>query len=145
MKTKIESGKEVAFQISSDGVIRYRNRLCVPDRTIRKEILTEAHTTPYSVHPGTTKMYRDLKMHYWWPGMKKDVIEFVEQCLTCQQVKAEHQRPAGKLKPLNIPQWKWEEIAMDLVVGLPKTTKGHDAIWVMWTDTLSQLIFFQLE
>ena len=100
----------------------------MPAGTIRKEILTEAHTTPYSVHLGTTKMYRDLKMHYWWPGMKKDVIEFVEQCLTCQQVKAEHQRPAGKLKPLNIPQWKWEEIAMDLVVGLPKTTKGHDAI-----------------
>ena len=84
LKTKIESGKEVAFQISSDGVIRYRNRLCAPDGIIRKEILIEAHTTPYSVHPGTTKMYRDLKMHYWWPGMKKDVIEFVEQCLTCQ-------------------------------------------------------------
>ena len=103
LKTKIESGKEVAFQISSDGVIRYRNRLCVPDGTIRKEILTEAHTTPYFVHPGITKMYRDLKMHYWLPGMKKDVIEFVEQCLICQQVKAEHKRPTGTLKPIHVP------------------------------------------
>ena len=104
LKSKIESRKEVAFQTSSDGVIRYGNRLCVPNGIVRKEILMEAHATPYSVHPGTTKMYRNLKMHYWWPGMKKDVVEFVEQCLTCQQVKAEHQRPAGKLKPLNIPQ-----------------------------------------
>ncbi|PON33012.1 hypothetical protein PanWU01x14_356190 [Parasponia andersonii] len=84
LKTKIESGKEVAFQISGDGVIRYKNRLCVPDGIIRNEILTEAHTTPYSMRPGITKMYRDLKMHYWWLSMKKDVIEFVEQCLICQ-------------------------------------------------------------
>ena len=59
------------------------------------------------------------------------MVEFVEQCLTCQQVKAKHQRHARKLKPLNIPQWKWEEITTDLIVGLPKTTKGHDAIWVI--------------
>ena len=78
LKSKIESGKEVAFQISNDGVFRCGNRLCVPEGIIRKEILMEAHTTNYSVHPGTTMMYRDLKMHYWWPGMKKDVVEFVE-------------------------------------------------------------------
>ena len=106
LNSKIESGKEVAFQISNDGVIRCENRLCVPEGIIIKEILMEAHTTPYSMHPGTTKIYRDLRIHYWWPGMKKDIVEFVEQCLTCQQVNAEHQRPAGKLMPLNIPQWK---------------------------------------
>ncbi|KAM6586975.1 hypothetical protein CsatA_009580 [Cannabis sativa] len=63
--------------------------------------------------------------------MKKDVVEFVAKCLTCQQVKAEHQRPAGLLQPLKLPEWKWEEISMDFVTGLPKTTKQHDAIWII--------------
>ena len=63
--------------------------------------------------------------------MKKDVVEFVAKCLTCQQIKAEHQRPVGLLQPLQIPEWKWEEITMDVVVGLPRTSKQHDAIWVI--------------
>ena len=95
---------------------------------IRKDILTEAHSTPYSIHPGATKMYRDLKMHYWWPGMKRDIAQYMNQCLTCQQIKVEHQRPAGTLQPLLIPEWKWERITMDFVAGLPKTMKGHNSI-----------------
>ncbi|KAK6150716.1 hypothetical protein DH2020_015648 [Rehmannia glutinosa] len=62
-------------------------------------------------------MYRDLKMHYWWPGMKGDIAQYMEQCLTCQQIKAEHKRPAGTLQPLPIPEWKWERITMDFVTG----------------------------
>ena len=65
--------------------------------------------------------------------MKIDVVRHVEQCLTCQQVKAEHQRPAGNLQPLDVPQWKWENITIDFVVGLPKTNEGHDTIWVVVT------------
>ena len=142
LKTEIEDGKRKDFQVSPGGVIRFGDRLCVPDcENLRREILAEAHTTPYSVHPGTTKMYKDLKLYYWWPGMKKDIVKFVDQCLTCQQVKAEHQRPAGKLQPLHIPQWKWEEIAMDFVVGLPRTKKGHDAIWVI-VDHFTKLAHF---
>ena len=100
IRLQLEAGKRPEIQISNDGVIRYKDRLYVPDNNeIRKEILKEAHSTPYSVHPGTTKMYRDLKFHYWWPGMKKDVVKYMEQCLTCQQVKAEHQRPVGMLQP----------------------------------------------
>ena len=98
---------------------------------MREQLLIEAHETPYSVHPGTTKMYQDLKKGYWWPGMKKDVVRFVEKCLTCQQVKAEHQRPAGTLQPLEIPEWKWEQITMDFVSGLPKSPTNHDSIWVI--------------
>ena len=86
-------------------------------------------------------MYKDLKKHYWWPGMKNDVVKHVEQCLTCQQVKAEHQRPAGTLQPLNIPQWKWEDITMDFVVGLPRTKDSHDAIWVI-VDRLTKSAHF---
>ena len=92
------------------------NRLCVPDvDNLCREILDEAHNAPYAMHPGTTKMYKTLRQYYWWPKMKSDVAEFVASCLTCQQVKVEHQAPTGKLHPLPIPVWKWERITMDFV------------------------------
>ena len=119
--------------MSEDGVLGYKGgRICVPnDEEIKKQILYEAYNTRYSMHPGTTKMYRDLKKHFWWPRMKRDVVEHVARCLTCQQVKAEHQRPGGLLQPLNIPEWKWEEVTMDFVSGLPKSSEGYDSIWVI--------------
>ena len=86
-------------------------------------------------------MYRDLKRSYWWNGMKKDIAVFVAQCLVCQQIKAEHQRPAGLLQKIEIPEWKWEHITMDFVVGLPRTRKGHDAIWVI-VDRLTKSAHF---
>ncbi|KAK6160533.1 hypothetical protein DH2020_003914 [Rehmannia glutinosa] len=76
-------------------------------------------------------MYKDLKRSYWWVNMKHQVAEFVARCLTCQRVKAEHQRPSGLLQPLRIPKWKWEHITMDFVTDLPRTRGGHDAIWVV--------------
>ena len=80
------------------------------------------------MHLGSTKMYRTLKEHYWWNGMKKEIASFVSRCLTYQQVKAEHQRPAGKIQLLPIPVWKWEKITMDFVTGLPQTQRQHDSI-----------------
>ena len=68
-------------------------------------------------------MYKTLKEHYWWNGMKKEIASFVSRCLTCQQVKAEHQKPAGKIHLLPIPVWKWEKITMDFVTGLPRTQR----------------------
>ncbi len=76
---------------------------------------------PCLQHPGGTKMYNTVKEHYWWMGMKKDIAEYVSKCLTCQQVKAEHQVRAGLLQPLPVPEWKWERIMMDFVMGLPRT------------------------
>ncbi|KAK6160770.1 hypothetical protein DH2020_004151 [Rehmannia glutinosa] len=76
-------------------------------------------------------MYKDLKRSYWWVNMKNQVAEFVARCLTCQQVKAEHQRPSRLLQPLRIPEWKWEHITMDFVTDLPRTRGGHDAIWIV--------------
>jgi hypothetical protein len=77
---------------------------------LRKTILREAHDSTYSIHPGSTKMYQDLKQRYWWYGMKRDVAAHVALCDTCHKVKAEHQRPAGLLQPLKVLEWKWEEI-----------------------------------
>jgi len=89
----------------------------VPDiQRIKDVILKECHESAYSIHPGGTELYHDLKQKYWWPGMKKDIEEFVALCDTCQRVKAEHQRPAGLLQPLKIPEWKWDEINMDFIV-----------------------------
>ena len=86
-------------------------------------------------------MYQDLKRRYWWPGMKRDVVQFVEKCLTCQQVKAEHQRPARTLHPLGIPEWKWDQVTMDIVSGLPKTRQNHDSAWVI-VDHLTKVAHF---
>ncbi|KAL0291382.1 UNVERIFIED_CONTAM: Transposon Ty3-G Gag-Pol polyprotein [Sesamum angustifolium] len=106
--------------------------VCVPNvEELRTEIMHEAHYAPYAMHPGSTKMYRDLRPYYWWPTMKKDVVDFVARCLTCQQVKAKHQALADELHPLSIPEWKWKKITMDFVIGLPRTFRKHDAIWVV--------------
>ena len=126
------AGKASDFSVDETGMLRFGSRVCVPmNENIKKEIMDESHTTPYSVHPGSTKMYQDLKAMFWWPGMKNDIAEYVAKCLTCQQVKAEHQRPAGLLQPLKIPEWKWEDIAMDFVVGMPRTTGQFDSVWVI--------------
>ncbi|WVZ95060.1 LOW QUALITY PROTEIN: hypothetical protein U9M48_040865 [Paspalum notatum var. saurae] len=86
-------------------------------------------------------MYLDLKQGYWWKGMKADVAKHVAQCDTCRRVKAEHQKPAGLLQPLPIPVWKWNEVGMDFVTGLPKTPKGNDSIWVI-VDRLTKTAHF---
>ncbi|WVZ76334.1 hypothetical protein U9M48_024317, partial [Paspalum notatum var. saurae] len=86
-------------------------------------------------------MYHDLKERFWWYGMKRAVAEYVAVCDTCQRVKAEHQRPAGLLQPLKIPEWKWEEISMDFIVGLPRTQKGYNSIWVV-VDRLTKVAHF---
>jgi hypothetical protein len=108
---------------------------------LRKLILSEAHDTTYSIYPGSTKMYYDLKERFWWYGMKRSIVEYVAICDTCQHVKAEHQRPVGLLQPLKIPEWKWEEITMDFIVGLPRTQKGYNSIWVV-VDRLMKVAHF---
>ncbi|GJR62639.1 retrotransposon protein, putative, ty3-gypsy subclass [Tanacetum coccineum] len=128
----VEDGKHTEFSVDDDSVVWFEDRLCVPnDQALREKVMTEAHSSPFTIHPGSTKMYRDLKQYFWWNGMKQDVATFVSKCMTCQQVKIEHQRASGLLQPLEIPMWKWDEISMDFVTGLPTTQKRHDAIWVV--------------
>ena len=128
--------------IHVDGALMLRNRIYVPKvDDLRREILDEAHSAPYAMHPGSSKMYQMLKSHFWWPKMKKEVVEFVSKCMTCQQIKSEHQAPVGKLHPLSIPEWKWEKITMDFVTGLPRTQRKNDAIWVI-VDRLTKSAHF---
>ncbi|XP_076900990.1 uncharacterized protein LOC143555300 [Bidens hawaiensis] len=76
-------------------------------------------------------MYQDLKKNYLWLGMKQEMTDYASKCLTCLQVKAEHQKPYGKIEPLEMPKWKWEHLTMDFITKLPRTAKGYDTIWVV--------------
>jgi hypothetical protein len=114
------------FWEDEKGTLWLEDRICVPkDEEIQNAILTKAHCTKYSIHPSSTKMYMDLRRIFWWRQMKRDIAAFATQCDVCCRIKAEHQRTAGLLKPLDIPMWKWE-ISMDFIVGLPRTPKGNN-------------------
>ena len=103
--SQIGNGKEIEFTVNGNRVLYYKDRVCVPDdNDLRKAILEEAHSGSFAIHPGSTKMYQDLKMSFWWSGMKRDVSEFVTKCLVCQRVKAKHQVPSGLLQPIRIPE-----------------------------------------
>ncbi|GJU68142.1 putative reverse transcriptase domain-containing protein [Tanacetum coccineum] len=104
-------------------------------------IMHESHKSKYSIHPGSDKMYQDMKKLYWWPNMKADIATYVSKCLTCAKVKAEHQRPSGLLVQPKIPEWKWDNITMDFVTKLPKTSQGYDTIWVI-VDRLTKSAIF---
>ncbi|GJY61454.1 putative reverse transcriptase domain-containing protein [Tanacetum coccineum] len=86
-------------------------------------------------------MYQDLKKLYWWPNMKAEIATYVSKCLTCAKVKAEHQKPSGLLQQPEIPEWKWENITMDFISGLPRTPNGYDTIWVI-VDRLTKSAHF---
>jgi hypothetical protein len=142
LRDKASQDETSDFKVDENGLMRYKERLVIPRGSlVIPEVLQEAHYTPYTIHPGSTKMYQDLKAKFWWPGMKNDVAKFVAKCLTCQQVKAEHQRPGGLLQQMEIPEWKWDEITMDFIVGLPKTPAGFDSIWVI-VDRLTKSAHF---
>jgi hypothetical protein len=142
IKCNIKEEKSSGFSEDDEGVLWYKGRICVPNvKELKAKILHEAHESAYSIHPGENKMYHDLNATYWWYGMKRDIVEYVALCGTCQRVKAEHQRPTELLQPLQVLEWKWEEIAMDFIVCLPRTQSGYDSIWVI-VDQLTKVAHF---
>nr|GEW45115.1 putative reverse transcriptase domain-containing protein [Tanacetum cinerariifolium] len=128
----LKKGLDEMIEHRSVRALHYLDRIWVPLKgDVRTLIMDEAYKSKYSVHPGANKMYYDLKNRYWWLRMKKDIAVYVSRCLTCLKVKTEHQRPSGLLQQHEIPEWKWEGIAMDFVTKLPRTSSGHDTIWVI--------------
>jgi hypothetical protein len=115
------------------------SNLANPD--LKKEILDEAHLSKFSIHPGSTKMYQDLKENFWWSNMKVDIAKYVSKCDTCHRMKASHLKSAGVLQPLSIPTWKWDDISMDFIMGLPLTARKKDSIWVI-VDRLTKTTHF---
>ncbi|XP_071917068.1 uncharacterized protein [Coffea arabica] len=102
---KVKKGEISDFNLSPKGIFRFRNRIVVlEDENLRREILDEAHRSKYTIHLDSTKMYQDLRQLYWWDKMKREIAQYVQTCLVCQQVKAEHQKSSGLLQPLEIPE-----------------------------------------
>nr|GEU76485.1 putative reverse transcriptase domain-containing protein [Tanacetum cinerariifolium] len=133
---------KLIFEIRFNGIRCFKGRIW--SRLfggIRDMVMHESHKSKYSIHPGSDKMYQDLKKLYWWSNMKVDIAAFVSKCLTYAKVKAEHQKPFGLLQQPEIPEWKWEKITMHFVSGLPRTPSGYDSIWVI-VDRLTKSAHF---
>jgi hypothetical protein len=144
IKQKLAEGdpKYTCFQKDHKDVIWFGKRLVVPvDPEIRKTIFDEAHMSKFSIHPGSTKMYQDLKQNFWWSNMKVDIAKYVAECDTCHRMKASYLKSAGVLQPLSIHMWKWDDISMDFIVGLPLTARKKDSIWVI-VDRLTKTAHF---
>ncbi|GJW54311.1 putative reverse transcriptase domain-containing protein [Tanacetum coccineum] len=108
----------------ADGTLCLHGRSWLPCYgDLRSVIMHESYKSKYSIHPGSEKMYQDVKKLYWWPNMKADIAAYVSKCLTCARVKAEHQRPSGLLVQPAIPEWKWDNIMMDFITKLPKSSQ----------------------
>jgi hypothetical protein len=139
---RLELGEAQCFRQDADGVLWSKEHLVVPkDFELHHKILDEAHCSMYSIHPRTNKMYQDLKKSFWWTRMKREIMKYVLECDMCQRVKADHLRSDKNLQPLSIPEWKWENIYMDFILGLPRTSRGYNSIWVI-VDHLTKSAHF---
>jgi hypothetical protein len=120
----------------------HKNRIYVPSsRGLRNLVLKEMHDVPYDGHPDYHKIIIALRSQFFWPGMKKDVADYIARCMECQKVKAKHRHPEGLLQPLPILETKWEVITMDFITGLPRMNKQHDSIMVV-VDKLTKAARF---
>nr|GEW48445.1 putative reverse transcriptase domain-containing protein [Tanacetum cinerariifolium] len=130
------------FEIRTNGIRYQDKRIWLPlHRGLRDLIMHESHKPKYSIHPGSTNMYQDLRRLYWWPNIKADIATYVDKCLTCAKVKAEHLKPSSLLQQPEIPEWEWENVTMDIVTGLSRTPSGYDLIWVI-VDRLTKSAHF---
>jgi hypothetical protein len=144
IKRRMREGdpKVTCFHEDVEGTLWFKERLVVPRReALKKKILDEARTSRYSIHPGSTKMYHDLRQQFWWTRMKHETARYVSKCDTCRKVKADYMKPGGLLQLRSIPEWKWDDISMDFIMGLPLTAHKFDLIWVI-IDRLSKSAHF---
>jgi hypothetical protein len=116
IKRRMQEGdlKVACFREDVEGILWFKDRLVVPNKeALKKKILDEAHTSRYSIHPGSTKMYHNLRQQFWWTRIKRETTCYVSECDTYQKVKADYMKTGGLLQPLSILQWKWDDISMD--------------------------------
>ncbi|GJZ15468.1 putative reverse transcriptase domain-containing protein [Tanacetum coccineum] len=138
----LEKFRTEKLEPRADGTLCFNGRSWLPCYgDLRTVIMHESYKSKYSIHPGSNKMYQDMKKLYWWPNMKANIATYVSKCLTCAKVQAEHQRPSGLLVQPDIPQWKWDNITMDFVMKLPKSSQGYDTIWVIIYRNTKSAIF----
>ncbi|GJY56599.1 putative reverse transcriptase domain-containing protein [Tanacetum coccineum] len=126
----------------ADGTLCLHGRSWLPCYgDLRSVIMHESHKSKYSIYLGSEMMYQDMKKLYWWPNIKADISTYVSKYLTCAKVKAEHQRPSGLLVQPEIPEWKWDNIMMDFITKLPRSSQGFNTIWVIM-DRLTKSAHF---
>ncbi|GKB77054.1 putative reverse transcriptase domain-containing protein [Tanacetum coccineum] len=126
----------------ADGTLCFDGRSWLPCYgDLRTVIMHESNKLKYSIHLGSDKLYQDMKKLNWWPNMKANIATYVSKCLTYAKVKAEHQRPSGLLVQPDIPQWKWDNITIDFVTKLSKSSQGYDTIWVIVDQLTKSAIF----
>ncbi|GKF35939.1 putative reverse transcriptase domain-containing protein, partial [Tanacetum coccineum] len=131
-----------ALEPRAEGMLYLNNQSWIPRfGDLRALIMHESHKLKYSIHPGSDKMYQDLKKLYWWPNMKAEIATYVSKCLTYAKVKIEYKKPSRLLVQTETPQWKWKNITMDFVTKLPKMAAGQDTIWVI-VDRLTKSAHF---
>jgi hypothetical protein len=131
LRRKLSEGdpKVNCFCEDAEGTLWFKDRLVVPKKeALKKKILDEAHTSMYSIHPGSTRMYHDLRQQFWWTRIKRETTRYVSECDTYRKVKADYMKPVGLLQPLSIPDWRWNDISMDFIVCLPLTPRKFDSI-----------------
>jgi hypothetical protein len=142
IKEKIKEEPSKHFRVDKQDVLWFDDRLVVPkDRELKNKLMDEAHLSKLSIHAKSSKMYQELRPHYWWTKIKKEIAAYVARCDTCYRVKAIYMRPAELLQPLSVSSWKWDDISMDFITGLPTTQKGYDSIWVI-VDRLTKTAHF---
>ncbi|GKD44913.1 putative reverse transcriptase domain-containing protein [Tanacetum coccineum] len=153
-REKVEARKEESYgtkdlggmikdlEPRADGMLCLNGRSWIPCfGDLRTLIMHELHKPKYSINSGSDKMCQDLKKLYWWPNMKAEIATYVSKCLNYSRVKAECQKPSGLLVQPVIPIWKWENITMDFITMLPKTSSGQDTISVI-VDRLTKSAHF---
>jgi hypothetical protein len=124
--------KVKCFREDAEGTLWFKDWIVVSKKeALKKKIMDEAHMSRYSIHHGSTKMYHDLREQFWWTRMKRETARYVSECDTCRKVKADYMKPRGLLQLLSILDWKWEDISMDFIVGLPLIALMFDLIWVI--------------
>ncbi|WVZ80731.1 hypothetical protein U9M48_028187 [Paspalum notatum var. saurae] len=119
IREEIDDKKKACFTLDDQG------------HGVEKENTRRSTHFMFTLHPGSNKMYKDLKQKFWWTHIKREIAKYVSECDVCQRIKADNLKPAGMLQPLAIPAWKWEDVHMDFIMGLPHTQKGYDSIWVV--------------
>jgi hypothetical protein len=130
------------YELGVDGILLHKKRIFVPNiQELKCIIFHEMHNAPYEGDPGYQKTIAVVKRKYFWPGMMREITKYIVRCMECQKVKTEHRHPTRLLQPLPIPEWKWEVVTMDFIMGFPGTGKIHDSIMVV-VDNLTKAAHF---
>ena len=131
------------YKLGIDGILLHKNIFFVPNvQDLKRMILHEMHNVPYAGHLGYQKTVAAIKSHYFWPGMKREIVEYIARCMECQKVKVENRHLAGLLQPLPIPEWKWEVVTMDFITEFPRTECYMIQLWWWWTSLQNLPILF---